>query len=261
MYLIFFLVCFGASVIGAICGIGGGIIIKPTLDAFGVMSVAAVSFLSGCTVLTMTGYNVIRSRLEGSSHINMKTSTPLAIGAAFGGAAGKALFESLLLKFPHKEMAGAIQAACLLVITVGTLVYTLNRPGIKTYHMTNMPICLVLGSILGILSSFLGIGGGPVNLVILSYFFSMPTKAAAENSLYIILFSQITGLVITLLSGSVPDFRPDLLLFMMAAGVAGGVCGRKINKKIEESLVDKLAVYLMIALIGINLYNIWRFVY
>ena len=42
---------------------------------------------------------------------------------------------------------------------------------------------------LGILSSFLGIGGGPINLVVLFFFFSMDTKTAAQNSLYTILFS------------------------------------------------------------------------
>ena len=37
VYAIFILVSFGASIIGAICGIGGGVIIKPTLDAFGLL--------------------------------------------------------------------------------------------------------------------------------------------------------------------------------------------------------------------------------
>ena len=40
VYIIFWAVSFGASVVGAICGIGGGVLIKPLLDAFGVLSVA-----------------------------------------------------------------------------------------------------------------------------------------------------------------------------------------------------------------------------
>lgn len=52
-----FLVCFAASVVGSICGIGGGVIIKPVLDAFGIMDVSTLSFLSGCTVLSMTTYS------------------------------------------------------------------------------------------------------------------------------------------------------------------------------------------------------------
>ena len=60
LYILFWIVSFGASIAGAICGIGGGVIIKPTLDAFGVLSVSTISFLSGCTVLAMTCYSVIR---------------------------------------------------------------------------------------------------------------------------------------------------------------------------------------------------------
>ena len=57
IYLIFLVVCFGASIVGAICGIGGGVIIKPVLDSFGVLDVTAISFLSGCTVLSMTCFH------------------------------------------------------------------------------------------------------------------------------------------------------------------------------------------------------------
>ena len=69
LLVVFFLICFFASIIGAICGIGGGVIIKPVLDALGVMDVATISFLSGCTVLSMTTYSVIKSKLRGSSNI------------------------------------------------------------------------------------------------------------------------------------------------------------------------------------------------
>ena len=56
LYILFWIVSFGASIAGAICGIGGGVIIKPTLDAFGVLSVSTISFLSGCTVLACLLY-------------------------------------------------------------------------------------------------------------------------------------------------------------------------------------------------------------
>ena len=59
MEILVLLIAFGASIVGAICGIGGGVIIKPLLDAFGIASVAEISFLSGCTVLSMSCYSVI----------------------------------------------------------------------------------------------------------------------------------------------------------------------------------------------------------
>ena len=125
--------------------------------------------------------------------------------------------------------------------------------------MTNLWVCLAIGLILGIMSSFLGIGGGPVNLVVLFYFFSMDTKTAAANSLYIILFSQIASLLNTLLTRTVPDFDALLLIMMIIAGILGGMSGRAINKKIDSKTVDKLFIWLMVVLIVINVYNVYRF--
>ncbi len=76
LYVIFGAVSFLASVAGAICGIGGGVLIKPILDAFGVLSVASISFLSGCTVLSMSCYSVVKAKMSGSSLVDMKTGTP-----------------------------------------------------------------------------------------------------------------------------------------------------------------------------------------
>ena len=260
MYALFVLVSFGASIVGAICGIGGGVIIKPTLDAFGVLSVAAISFLSGCTVLSMSCYSVVRSKLAGDSGVDMKTGTPLAIGAAVGGIVGKMMFQYLSGQFADQDMVGAVQAACLVVITIGTLLYTIKKEQIRTHKLTHVGVCLAIGLVLGIMSSFLGIGGGPINLVVLFYFFSMDTKTAAANSLYIILFSQITSLANTLLTGTVPEFDPVLLILMIISGIAGGMAGRAINKKIDSTTVDKLFIGLMVVLIFINIYNIYRLV-
>jgi len=259
LYGLFLLISFGASIAGAICGIGGGVIIKPTLDAFGVLSVSAISFLSGCTVLAMTCYSVIKGKMSGESLVDMKTGTPLAIGAAIGGVVGKSMFQAVSSLFADKDMVGAVQAACLLVITLGTLIYTIKKDKIHTHHVINPLICVLIGLVLGILSSFLGIGGGPINLVVLFFFFSMDTKAAAQNSLYIILFSQITGLLNSLVTGTVPEFSIWLLVLMVIGGILGGMSGRVINKKIDELVVDKLFLFLMVVIIGINIYNIYQF--
>lgn len=61
MSMVAFLVSFLASTAGAICGIGGGVIIKPVLDLFQMASVSTISFLSGCTVLSMSLYSVGRA--------------------------------------------------------------------------------------------------------------------------------------------------------------------------------------------------------
>ena len=260
VYVVFILVSFGASIIGAICGIGGGVIIKPTLDAFGLLEVSAINFLSGCTVLAMSCYSVVRGRISGSSQVDMKSATPLAVGAAVGGIAGKSMFQAVESMFADKNTAGAVQAACLAVITLGTLIYTVKKEKIKTHRIKNAAVCVVIGFILGVMSSFLGIGGGPINLVVLYFFFSMTTKTAAQNSLYIILFSQATSFLSTVVTGSVPHVSLLLLAGMIIAGLLGGMAGRSINKKIDDRTVDKLFIGLMAVIILINIYNIYYYI-
>lgn len=259
MQILFFLVAFLASVIGAICGIGGGVIIKPTLDSFQVMSVATISFLSGCTVLAMSSYSVIKAKLSGDSQVDTGTGLPLAVGAVLGGIAGKELFDVVASMSPDREKVGMIQAICLLVIILGTLIYTVKKDKIKTRQIKHTLVSAVIGFSLGMVSAFLGIGGGPINLVVLFYFFSMPTKTATANSLYIIFFSQLASLVGVIVTGRVPSFDWAVLLIIVVGGIAGSIVGRAVNRKIDNRTVDKLFIGLMIVLIGINAYNIWRF--
>ena len=254
-----FLICFGASIVGAICGIGGGVIIKPVLDSFGIMGVSTISFLSGCTVLSMTTYSVIRSKRSGKSRIDQKTGFPLAIGAAIGGVLGKYLFQIIRDMSSDPDRVGAIQASCLLVVTLGTLIYTLKKQSIKTKNVKSVMACVVIGLVLGMMSAFLGIGGGPINLVVLFYFFSMDTKTAAENSLYIIFFSQMASLISSIATKTVPDFSVGVLALMVCGGILGGMSGRKVNRKLTEKAVDRLFIGLMVLMIVINIYNIWKF--
>lgn len=77
---------------------------------------------------------------------------------------------------------------------------------------------------------FFGHRGGPINLVVLFFFFSMDTKTAAQNSLYIILFSQIASLLNTLATRTVPEFAVSLLVLMVACGILGGANGKNCQQ-------------------------------
>jgi uncharacterized protein len=255
----YFIVSFIASIVGAICGIGGGVIIKPVLDCFNVASVSTISFLSGCTVLSMSCYSVGRAFIAHDSKVDMKIGTPLAIGAACGGLLGKYLFDNVKALFQNTETIGAIQSICLVLITIGTLLYTIYKDKIPTMHLTSKIICAAIGLFLGIMSSFLGIGGGPINLVVLFFFFSMDTKTAAQNSLYIILISQIFSLLFTFASCTVPNFSPSSLAVMVFGGVTGGILGRIFNKRIDDKTVNHLFISIMVIIVIISSYNIYKF--
>ena len=257
--LLFFVVSFFASIVGAICGIGGGVIIKPVLNMLQLETVSTISFLSGCTVLSMSCYSVVKIISAGEHAVSMKTGTPLAIGAAAGGILGKQLFSAIKAMFEDQNRVGVVQAGCLALTTLGTLIYTLFKDNIKTKTVVSTALCLLIGLVLGIFSSFLGIGGGPINLVVLFYFFSMDTKTAAANSLYIILFSQSASLIMTVATKTVPDFLWPTLLLMVAGGISGGAAGRALNKHMDNKAVDKLFIVLTTAIIFISIFNAWQY--
>lgn len=259
MYFIFLLVSFLASALGAVCGIGGGVIIKPMLDATGIMDVSSISFLSGCTVLSMSVISVFKSLKKDHKAVSIKTATPLAIGAAFGGVIGKSLFHYAYIIFPDEGKVGAVQAAILIFITLGTLLYILNTSKIKTHKIKNISVCILIGLLLGLLSAFLGIGGGPVNIVLLSYFFTMDSKHSAINSLYIIMFSQLASLIYALLNNAVPDFDTVILVLMVFGGITGAMFGSKLNKSFTVKDVDRLLTWLMITIVLINVFNLIKF--
>ena len=258
MDILFFVIAFLASIVGAICGIGGGVVIKPVLDLLQMGAPATINFLSGCTVLSMSLYSVGKSLTAGGSKVDTSTGTPLALGAAIGGVAGKELFSAVKAAFDGSPMVGGVQAVALGIITLGTLLYTVNKGRIRTRRTSGIPVCLIIGLVLGVMSSFLGIGGGPINLVVLGYFFSMDTKTAAANSLYIILFSQAASLLATLVTASVPEFRVLALILMVAGGIGGGIVGRRLNRKMDNRAVDKLFICLMVVIVGICIYNAVR---
>lgn len=258
MHIFAFLVALTASVCGAIAGFGGGVIIKPVLDAVGIYPVSTVSFMSGCTVLAMSVSSLLQTRKDGVK-LQIRTSTPLAIGAAAGGIAGKLLFELIRGGAGNERLLGAVQAVCLVIITIGVFCYICMKNRLPSYRVNSLGACLVVGGLLGIISSFLGIGGGASNVAILFLLFSMDAKEAAKNSIYIIMFSQIASILFSAAQGTVPQFNWFSLGLMMFGGVSGALIGGTISKRMEARQVERLLQGLLVVIIGIDLFNTIKF--
>ncbi|MBR3358745.1 MAG: sulfite exporter TauE/SafE family protein [Solobacterium sp.] len=259
--MLYLIVSLFASIIGAICGIGGGVIIKPVLDMVSSDGASVINFLSGCTVLSMSLYSVGKELLGGKTNINYKQMVPLALGSAAGGICGNTLFNTLKNQFAEPRIISGIQAICLAAVVFLSMLYTLKKDSIKNLKIDNMAVSAVIGFALGTMSSFLGIGGGPINLVVLYFFFSMNTKEAAFNSIFVILFGQITNLGKTILTHTVPEFNTLTLVLMVCGGLLGGIIGRTMNKKIDGKTVEKLFLGAMVLILVICALNIKKYLF
>lgn len=255
-FVLYFLICLVATTVGAISGVGGGVVIKPVFDAMSGMDVSQISFLSGCTVLAMTIVSLLRSRGE---KIELRRGTLLAVGAAVGGLLGKVVFDWVKSLTGSDGLVGVVQSVIMVLLTAGVGVYMFYRAKIPTHNVQNAVLCVIIGLGLGLMSAFLGIGGGPINLVVLYYFFSMDTKQAALHSIYVIFFSQAASFVSSLAMQNVPSFDPIALAVMVVGGVAGGFVGRALNKKMSVKQVDTLFTVLLAVITLISVYNVVRY--
>lgn len=258
IYVILSALCLGASAVGSIVGAGGGVIIKPVVDLFGLLPVSVNSFCAGCTVLSMSVVSLIRGG-KSEAKLRLRMTIPLAIGAVLGGFVGKWLFELVRQSFGDENVLGAVQALVLTVITALVLLYVCKKDKIRAMNVQSIPAALVIGGCLGVISSFLGIGGGTSNVAVLFFFFSMDAKEAAKNSLFIIMCSQIASIAASLVNGTVPDFSLPILLSMIAGGVAGAQIGAFYSKRLKTKGVEKLLKLLLVVIICIDLYNCVKF--
>ena len=256
MTAIVIITAFIATILGSISGIGGGVIIKPVMDAICPFSASTISFLSGTTVLTMTIVSLLRSR-GGEVGIDRR-GTFLAIGGAVGGLVGKLIFSYVSSGASDPSFVSLVQNIVMVVLTVTVFFYVRYKAYIHTLSVTNPALSSFLGFLLGMLSSFLGIGGGPINIMLLSYFFSMDSKSAALNSLYIIFFSQAVSFISTAVEGF-PPFEPLMLLPMMVAAVLGATIGRSVSRRLSGHGVDVLFQWMLVVITLISIYNCIRF--
>ena len=255
--LYYFILTIFTSIAGAVSGIGGGVLIKPILDLTTSMNAASINFLSSSTVFSMAVVSLGKSFKE-KQKVNIKESSILAAGSILGGLLGKNIFELLTASSPASNVK-FIQSTILLFITLAVFMY-FSFPFEKyTLSVKASPAVFSVGLLLGLISVFLGIGGGPLNLAVLSFFFSMPQKSAALNSIYIIFFSQLSSFTSCFVQDSFPCVPSSVLLFMVAGGFAGGYLGTVFRIRMTDRTSGLLFRLILSAILFINLYNAFHF--
>lgn len=250
--ILYGLVIITATFLGAFVGLGGGVIIKPLLDLIGKDTVDVVNFISTCAVFSMSISSTIK-HIRAKTKIDYKFIITLSIGAVAGGTAGSQLFDALLNKFDN-SMLKAIQGIILGILLLLSVIY-INLKNAKSFNVKNPIGVIAVGLTLGFTASFLGVGGGPINVAFLVLFFSMTMKESAVYSVGIIFFSQLSKLVTMGITGTVPTVNPITIAVAIACAVAGGIIGAMLNKKGSEKAIRTIFSIVVAALVVVNIYN------
>ena len=141
--IVHFMVAFMATTLGAMAGLGGGIIIKPVLDSMGIYATSNVSILSSITVLTMALVSVIRQSANGFSF--QRETLLLAIGSIAGGVLGKEVLSAFIDYTPSDTIATSIQSYLL----AGLLTIVVLRNRLPRMQIENRGVITVAGMRVG----------------------------------------------------------------------------------------------------------------
>lgn len=242
-----------ATTLGAFVGLGGGVIIKPILDFIGAEPRMQVDFLSAAAVFTMSVVSTTKA-IKNKVKFKKDIILFLALGSITGGFLGSSGVDGLGNYFSQNSIR-CIQAFALAALLAAVSIYA-SKERVSFKIKNDAAVCAV-GLMLGFIASFLGIGGGPINVAVLMLFFSMNAKESAVYSIAVIFFSQLSKLVTIFASSGFEPYAHQwkTLIFILPAAVLGGIIGSKLNRKFDDSIIRKVFVACMIFLILLNIYN------
>ena len=252
--MVYFIIILLATFIGAIAGLGGGVIIKPCLDLLNYHQAATISFYSSIAVFSMCIVSIYKQIKLGFS-FEIKRIISISLGSIVGGLVGEQILNIFINSFSNEQVK-RIQAVLLLIVLILIFIYTVNKNKFKHYQIENKILIFLVGLFLGSISIFLGIGGGPLNIALLMICFSYDLKMATVYSIATIFFSQISKLGKIFLTSQFLSFDLSFLPIIIAAGIIGGYIGTILNKKLSEKDINRLYLLLLILLMGISVINI-----
>lgn len=252
VYLIYFIIIVLSNTVGAVSGMGGGVIIKPVFDTFAFHSLAAITFYSSVAVFTMSISSTYK-QLKNGVKVNWIQALFISIGSIIGGIVGNRLFGYLLEFYGSEQQVQMIQIVLTIVSLVLVLIYSLGNP--KMLHLKSPFVYLLVGLFLGGFSTLLGIGGGPINVSLLVFCFGLSMKDATVYSIITIFFSQLAKLIEIAFSTGFESYDLTILLAIIPAALLGGYLGGGVSGKVSDKVVSKIFITVVIAVIAINVLN------
>lgn len=255
IYVLYFILIILANTIGAMSGMGGGVIIKPVFDFLGFHTLAQVSFYSSVAVLTMSVSSTYKQIKNGIT-ISWPEVLSVSVGSLIGGLLGSKLFVFLLAFFEGDKEVQLIQIGLTISSLILVLVYTLTKQ--QSLNFTSSGAYFSIGLFLGGFSTLLGIGGGPINVSLLIVCFGLSMREATIYSIITIFFSQVAKLGEIALTTGFSQFDLSFLYVIIPAALLGGYLGGLVSGRITNEKLTKTFISVIILVILINAFNAYR---
>ncbi len=266
-----FLVGLGAAIglVSGLFGVGGGFLLTPVLMMLGIPPTVATASGSCQIVATSSSGVAAHFRL---GNVDVKMGSLLLLGGLAGavigvqairelrilgeanlaitltyivvlGSLGSYMFFQSLRTLRRGAVVTQTEGAQKWSLVLSRLPCQLDFPLSRVRHSILIP--LILATLLGILATIMGVGGGFIMLPMMVYLLGMPAHVAVGTSLFQILFSSAG---ITYMQAAT-NHTVDLLLVLppAASSAVGAQIGARLSRLLRgEQLMILLAVLVLL---------------
>ena len=268
--IIFLILGMLVGILSGMFGVGGGFLMTPLLVLLGIPPAVAVASEAN---------HIVGSSLSGTighlkrNAVDIKMGNLLLTGGILGSFVGISIFNSLI-KIGLIDLL--ITLAYFIFLTgVGSfmLYESLDSMGFlnkkkrsRSYHhswIMGLPFRmrfkksglyisilppLLIGFIVGVLASIMGVGGGFIMIPAMIYIIRMPTSVVIGTSLYQIIF--VTAIVTLLHSYHNQTVDIVLALILLLGGAIGAQIGVKLSSKLEDPML-RASLAVLVLSVGI----------
>ena len=238
---------FFSGLLGALTGIGGGVLLTPILALhFGIPIREAI----GTSLVAVITTSAASSSVHLQRHTtDIRLGMTLELATAFGAAS-----MAYMVGYFNRDALEGLFAAFLLYSSITIL----SRGGkikpedelvttgegeivIPPYEPQRYPLGLGASLVAGGLSGLLGIGGGPVKVPVMYLFMRVPLMVATATSNFMV--------GVTAAASALVYYRRGDILVQYAAPLAVGVfVGSLLGARLAPRIHTKVVVYLLVAI-------------
>ena len=268
--IVFLILGMLVGILSGMFGVGGGFLMTPLLVLLGIPPAVAVASEAN---------HIVGSSLSGTighlkrNAVDIKMGNLLLTGGILGSFVGISIFNSLI-KIGLIDLL-IILAYFIFLTGVGSfmLYESLDSMGFlnkkkrsRSYHhswIMGLPFRmrfkksglyisilppLLIGFIVGVLASIMGVGGGFIMIPAMIYIIRMPTSVVIGTSLYQIIF--VTAIVTLLHSYHNQTVDIVLALILLLGGAIGAQIGVKLSSKLEGPML-RASLAVLVLSVGI----------
>lgn len=261
VYIICVLIGAVTAFVGSLIGLGGGVILIPSLlflyhytDMFAWATPQTIVGIS-LMVMVVTALSSSMAYLK-KGRIDYKTGLLFLVGSIPGGIIGSWLNQ--YISADHFSLYfGLLMVALSLLFLIkrkpkssqGKHTRTF-RIGDQTYHYSvSFWAAFVLSLIVGALSGMFGIGGGSIMVPAMILLFGIPAHIATATSMFMIFFISLITVSSHIYLG---HMNWQFVFFFIPGAWVGGMIGAKTNQLLKGNTLEWI-LRILLVIIGVRL--------